>query len=97
MLNSAAIGPNDVPSFRIAGFGACMISGFPQESGGFFEVACRLIEKNIATGAIQACEPWRLSGAPCRKVSEKEGAWIQSASRCSAIRCARCAVPEFEQ
>jgi len=47
MLNSAAFSPNDVPSLRIAGFGACMITGYPQESGGFFEVACRSIEKNL--------------------------------------------------
>jgi len=47
MLNSTAISPNEVPSLRIAGFGACMISGYPQKSGGLFEIACRSIERRL--------------------------------------------------
>jgi hypothetical protein len=40
--------PNsDVSCLRIAGFGACMISGYPHEGAGFFEVACRSIEKRL--------------------------------------------------
>ena len=31
-------------SLRIAGFGACMISGYPHASRGLFEVACRFVE-----------------------------------------------------
>ena len=31
---------------KIAGFGACMLSGYPYEGGGMFEVACGLVEKN---------------------------------------------------
>ena len=34
------------PPLRIAGFGACMISGYPYKSGGLFEIAC---------GSIEAC------------------------------------------
>src|SRR5262245_27304191 len=37
----------DVSSLRIAAFGACMISGYPHKSAGFFEVACRSIEKRL--------------------------------------------------
>jgi lysophospholipase L1-like esterase len=33
---------------RIVGFGACMISGYPREAGGLFEVACGLIEKRLS-------------------------------------------------
>jgi hypothetical protein len=33
---------------RIVGFGACMISGYPHEAGGLFEVACGLIEKRLS-------------------------------------------------
>ena len=32
---------------RIAGFGACMISGYPHDSGGFFATTCELIEKKV--------------------------------------------------
>jgi lysophospholipase L1-like esterase len=37
----------DTSPVRILGFGACMISGFPHESGGFFEVGCRLVEREL--------------------------------------------------
>jgi GDSL-like Lipase/Acylhydrolase family len=33
---------------RIAGFGDCMMSGYPHKAGGFFETACRLIERNLS-------------------------------------------------
>jgi hypothetical protein len=36
---------------RIAGFGACMISGYPHNAGGMLEVACASIEKQL---------PWRV-------------------------------------
>ena len=36
-----------VPSLRIAGFGACMISGYPHQDGGLFEVACRFVEESL--------------------------------------------------
>jgi hypothetical protein len=36
-----------VPSLRIAGFGACMISGYPHQDGGLFEEACRFVEKSL--------------------------------------------------
>jgi hypothetical protein len=36
-----------VPSLRIAGFGACMISGYPHQDGGLFEVACGFVEKSL--------------------------------------------------
>jgi lysophospholipase L1-like esterase len=32
---------------RIAGFGACMISGYPHKAGGLFEVACAEVEKQL--------------------------------------------------
>jgi len=35
-------------TLRIAGFGACMITGYPHEDGGMLEVACRLVEKRLA-------------------------------------------------
>jgi hypothetical protein len=36
-----------VPSLRIAGFGACMIGGYPHQDGGLFEVACGFVEKSL--------------------------------------------------
>jgi hypothetical protein len=33
---------------RIAGFGACMITGYPHKGGGLFEIACGLIEKGLS-------------------------------------------------
>jgi lysophospholipase L1-like esterase len=33
---------------KIAGFGACMISGYPHKSGGLFEVACAAVEKRLS-------------------------------------------------
>jgi hypothetical protein len=42
---------NGVPSnseLRIAGFGACMISGYPHDAGGMLEVACGLIEQRLS-------------------------------------------------
>jgi hypothetical protein len=33
---------------RIAGFGACMISGYPHKGGGLFEVACSFVEKTLS-------------------------------------------------
>jgi hypothetical protein len=34
-------------ALRIAGFGACMISGHPHRSGGLFEAACRFVEEDL--------------------------------------------------
>jgi hypothetical protein len=33
---------------RIAGFGACMISGYPHKAAGMFEIGCGLIERNLS-------------------------------------------------
>lgn len=35
------------PPLRIAGFGACMIAGWPHPAGGLFEVACKRIEATL--------------------------------------------------
>ena len=40
-------GPNHAP-LRVAGFGACMISGYPHKSGGFFNIACTHIAEGLA-------------------------------------------------
>jgi hypothetical protein len=40
--------PSNAPFLKIAGFGACMISGYPHEGGGLFEVACALVEGKIS-------------------------------------------------
>src|SRR5262245_60052442 len=37
----------DVSYLRVAGFVACMITGYPHKGLGFFEVACRSIEKRF--------------------------------------------------
>src|SRR5579872_840437 len=37
-----------VPSLKIAGFGACMITGYPHQGGGFFETACGMVEKRLS-------------------------------------------------
>jgi lysophospholipase L1-like esterase len=42
------IDPSDIAPLRIAGFGACMITGFPHKGGGLFEVACALVEKETS-------------------------------------------------
>ena len=44
---SAAANLGDTSSLRIAGFGACMISGYPHAGGGLFETGCRLIEQGL--------------------------------------------------
>lgn len=48
-------GPDDT-CLRIAGFGACMISGYPNTGAGFFEVACELVKErtsqNIQTTVV---------------------------------------------
>src|SRR6516225_1232383 len=38
---------SDGAALRIAGFGACMITGYPHQSGGLFEVACSFIEDTL--------------------------------------------------
>ncbi len=37
----------DLSCLKIAGFGACMITGYPHKDLGFFEFACRLIEERL--------------------------------------------------
>jgi hypothetical protein len=32
---------------KVAGFGACMISGYPHDSGGFFDIACTRIAEDL--------------------------------------------------
>jgi GDSL-like lipase/acylhydrolase family protein len=39
---------NPNAELRIAGFGACMIGGYPHKAGGMFEVACALIERRLS-------------------------------------------------
>ncbi len=46
--NNVCFIPSDVSTVRIAGFGACMISGYPHEGGGLLEVACSLVEKELS-------------------------------------------------
>jgi hypothetical protein len=41
-------GKMDVEPLRVAGFGACMISGYPHKSGGLFEVACSVLKKSTS-------------------------------------------------
>jgi lysophospholipase L1-like esterase len=43
-VNSNNVNSNYVASLRIAGFGACMISGYPHQSGGLFKAACGAVE-----------------------------------------------------
>jgi hypothetical protein len=45
--------PNDVSALRIGGVGACMITGYPHESAGMFELACGLIERSLSR-AVQS-------------------------------------------
>jgi hypothetical protein len=45
---SNIVDPSDISCLRIAGFGACMITGYPHEGGGLFEVACSLVEKELS-------------------------------------------------
>ena len=40
--------PREGSALRIAGFGACMITGYPHEGSGLFEVACGLIEEQLS-------------------------------------------------
>jgi lysophospholipase L1-like esterase len=47
------VSSNCVASLRITGFGACMISGYPHQSGGLFEVTCGLVE-DILQGPVQS-------------------------------------------
>ena len=47
---STTVNPDssDISNLRIAGFGACMITGYPHNGAGLFEVACGLVEKRLA-------------------------------------------------
>src|ERR1700688_2644660 len=45
---STKLDPSDICSLRIAGFGACMITGYPHEGAGMFEVACGLVEQRLS-------------------------------------------------
>jgi hypothetical protein len=45
---STKLDPSDICSLRIAGFGACMITGYPHEGAGMFEVACGLVENRLS-------------------------------------------------
>jgi hypothetical protein len=40
--------PNEFFPLRIAGFGACMITGYPHEGAGLFEVACGVVEESLS-------------------------------------------------
>ena len=35
-------------ALKVAGFGACMITGYPHKGGGLFDVACGLTEKRLS-------------------------------------------------
>ncbi len=39
-------------NLKIAGFGACMISGYPHKAGGLFEIACASVEKRLGRPVI---------------------------------------------
>jgi len=39
--------PSRAP-LRVAGFGACMMRGYPHKSGGFFEIACARVAHDLA-------------------------------------------------
>ena len=47
-LPPTKVDPGDMSTMRIAGFGACMITGYPHKGAGMFEVACGLVEKRLA-------------------------------------------------
>ncbi len=38
--------PNRAP-LRVAGFGACMMTGYPHKSGGFFDIACTRVADDL--------------------------------------------------
>jgi lysophospholipase L1-like esterase len=48
-LVACALGNSDL---KIAGFGACMISGYPHKTGGLFEIACARVEKRLGRPVI---------------------------------------------
>jgi hypothetical protein len=39
--------PNHAP-LRVAGFGACMMNGYPHKNGGFFNIACTRVAEDLA-------------------------------------------------
>jgi lysophospholipase L1-like esterase len=41
-------GRDEISTLRIAGFGACMITGYPHEGGGLFDVACGVVKERLA-------------------------------------------------
>jgi hypothetical protein len=45
---STKVSPSDVSPLRIAGFGACLITGYPHQGAGMFEVACGLVESRLS-------------------------------------------------
>jgi lysophospholipase L1-like esterase len=45
---SKTVNPSDASSLRIAGFGACMIAGYPHQGAGMFEVGCGAVAKRLS-------------------------------------------------
>jgi hypothetical protein len=41
-------GSPDHAPLRVAGFGACMMSGYPHKNGGFFNIACTRVAEDLA-------------------------------------------------
>ncbi len=60
--------PNEVSPLRIAGFGACMITGYPHEGAGLFEVACGLVEERLSRPVQSTI--FSLGGFPAPRVEK---------------------------
>jgi len=62
---SVNLNPSDISILRIAGFGGCLISGYPHEGGGLFEVACGMIETSLSQTLQSTIVSLVAPPAPC--------------------------------
>jgi hypothetical protein len=63
--------PDDFPNYaslRVAGFGACMISGYPHDNGGFFNTACTRVAEDLACSVES--EVFSLGGFPAPRAEK---------------------------
>jgi GDSL-like Lipase/Acylhydrolase family len=50
--NSNPVRQGQISTLRIAGFGACMISGYPHDGAGLFEMACERVKEQLARSVL---------------------------------------------
>src|ERR1700758_385956 len=68
MSTNANSNPSNISTLRVAGFGACMITGYPHEGGGMFETACGFVERRLSRPVQSAI--FSLGGFPAPRAEK---------------------------